>query len=80
MAIIDGIFAYNPLPALDGYQGPKLLVDTPHGDGPDALHNEEPTIPRMTIEGTSHWPQLDKPDEFNAMLDDFLRLVDMSEK
>ena len=80
MAIIDGIFAYNPLPALDAYRGPKLLVDTAQSQSPDSLHNEEPTIPQMMIEGTSHWPQLDKPDEFNAVLDDFLELVDMTEK
>ncbi len=27
------------------------------------------------IEGTSHWPQLDKPEVFNQILDDFLRQI-----
>jgi pimeloyl-ACP methyl ester carboxylesterase len=39
---------------------------------PDSLHNEQPEIPQVMITGTSHWPQLDKPDEFNAALDQFL--------
>lgn len=79
IAMIDATFAYDPLPSLAAYRGPKLLVDTPHGDGPDALHNEMPALPRVVIEGTSHWPQLDKPTEFNAILDEFLKDVAAAE-
>jgi pimeloyl-ACP methyl ester carboxylesterase len=72
LAIIEAIFAYDPLPALGDYDGPKLIVDTSHGDGPDALHNQVPRVPRTVITGTSHWPQMDKPQEFNRILDEFL--------
>jgi pimeloyl-ACP methyl ester carboxylesterase len=72
LAMIGAIFAYDPLPALRVYQGPKLIIDTPHGEGPSALHNQVPEIPRRVIPGTSHWPQMDKPDEFNRMLAEFL--------
>jgi pimeloyl-ACP methyl ester carboxylesterase len=73
MAMIDAVFAYDPLPALAAYDGPKLLVDTPHGQGPDSLHSELPELRQVMIAGTSHWPQLDKPQEFNEVLDQFLR-------
>ena len=79
IAMIDGVFAFDPLPSLAAYRGPKLLVDTPHGDGPDALHNALPELPRTVIDGTSHWPQLDKPTEFNGILDRFLKQVDVDE-
>jgi pimeloyl-ACP methyl ester carboxylesterase len=72
LSIIGAVFAYDPLPALRAYQGPKLLVDTPHGEGPQSLHTQAPEIPRKVIMGTSHWPQMDKPDEFNRILDEFL--------
>lgn len=72
LAIIQAIFDYDPVPALNAYPGPKLLVDTSHGDSPGALHNLAPEIPRQVMTGTSHWPQLDKPEEFNRILDEFL--------
>jgi pimeloyl-ACP methyl ester carboxylesterase len=75
LEIIRAIFAYDPLPALRAYPGPKLLIDTPHGEGPGSLHSLAPEIPRRVISGTSHWPHMDKPEEFNAMLDDFLKTV-----
>jgi len=28
------------------------------------------------ITGTSHWPQMDKPEEFNAVLDEFVSGVE----
>jgi pimeloyl-ACP methyl ester carboxylesterase len=72
LAIIDAIFAYDPLPVLRAYTGPTLLVDTAHGDSPASLHNLIPGIPRQVMTGTSHWPHMDKPDEFNRILDEFL--------
>ena len=32
----------------------------------------------VSIGGTSHWPQLDRPAEFNAILDEFLATVGAS--
>jgi len=72
LAMIHALFDYDPLPALNAYHGTKLLVDTDHGDSPGALHNLAPDIPREVIAGTSHWPQLDKPEPFDRILDDFL--------
>lgn len=72
LAIIGAIFAYDPEPALRAYPGPKLLVDTQHGDTPGSLHNLAPEIPRKVVNGTSHWPHMDKPEEFNKILDEFL--------
>jgi len=75
LEIIEELFDFDPLPPLMSYRGPKLLIDTPHGESPGALHNIAHGVRRKIIEGTSHWPQLDKPDEFNAILDQFLGMV-----
>jgi pimeloyl-ACP methyl ester carboxylesterase len=74
-ALIRAVFEFDPLPALAAYRGPKLLVATPHGDSPAALHRERPDLPREQVEGTSHWLHMDKPEEFNRILDRFLASV-----
>jgi pimeloyl-ACP methyl ester carboxylesterase len=75
LAIIGAIFDYDPLPALSGYDGAKLIIDTAHGEGPTSLHTQLPDIKRKVISGTSHWPHLDKPQEFNRLLDEFLAWI-----
>ena len=71
MAIISAIFAFDPLPALAAYPGPKLVIDITRSDNPGALFRQV-GIAFQLVEGTSHWVQLDKPQDFNARLDVFL--------
>lgn len=72
LAIMRALFADDPLASLDRYKGPTLVIFTDHGNTPNALHNVRPNLLRKGVEGTSHWPHLDKPAEFNKVLDDFL--------
>jgi pimeloyl-ACP methyl ester carboxylesterase len=72
LAMIGAVFDFDPLPDLARYPGPKLIIDTPHGDSPTALHRQLPDVSRKVIAGASHWPQMDKPQEFNRLLDEFL--------
>jgi pimeloyl-ACP methyl ester carboxylesterase len=74
--IIREMFVYDPLPALQSYVGPTLIVYTPHGDTPNDLQNMLPQRSKARISGTSHWPHLDKPAEFNRLLDEFLAAFD----
>ena len=64
--------AFAPLPAIRRYPGPKLFVVTPHGNTPKDLQNLMPEVPNRVMTGTSHWPHMDKPEEFNRLLDEFL--------
>ena len=75
MAIMKALFADDPLASIDRYPGPKLIVYTTRGNTPNDLQNVRPDVPRFQMEGTSHWPHLDRPREFNAMLDGFLAKV-----
>jgi pimeloyl-ACP methyl ester carboxylesterase len=70
-SIIRATFEYDPQPALRRYPGPVLVV-TVGDDNPTDLHRLIPTLAHRAIEGTSHWPHLDKPDDFNRIMDEFL--------
>ena len=74
-AVIQGlrsVMQFDPDPALASFAGPKLSVVTPHNDMPFSLHRLGNGFPHVVVEGTGHWIQLDKPEEFNRLLDDFL--------
>jgi pimeloyl-ACP methyl ester carboxylesterase len=72
MAIIRALFADDPLPAFDRYRGPRLLLYAAQRDAQGGLHTMRPEAKQKSFEGTSHWPHLDKPKEFNEALDAFL--------
>jgi pimeloyl-ACP methyl ester carboxylesterase len=77
ISIIEEAFRYNPLPFLQRYDGPKLIVEVAHeANQPQALMNQAKGIPHRFIDGTSHWSHMDKPGEFNKILDEFLKKVE----
>jgi pimeloyl-ACP methyl ester carboxylesterase len=75
LAIIGALFKDDPLPAFDRYKGPKLLVYATRSDGKGGLQDFRKDVKTVPFEGTSHWPHLDKPKEFNAALEEFLREI-----
>ena len=75
LALIKASQEYDAVSALRRYRGPKRSIVTSSNDTPIDLHNLLPDLSHVRIEGTSHWPQLDKPDEFNQQMDDFLASV-----
>jgi pimeloyl-ACP methyl ester carboxylesterase len=77
--IVRATFAFDPVPPLEAYQGPRMTVSTPQEGPARELHELVPGVEHETVEGTSHWIQLDQPDRFNAILDRFLERVDRSE-
>ena len=75
LRIMRATFEYDPVPALERYRGPKQAVTTPGGDTAYDLHNLVADLPREEIRGTSHWLQMDEPDEFNRIMDRLLERV-----
>jgi pimeloyl-ACP methyl ester carboxylesterase len=51
-------------------------VVTPWNTGPFSFLSLEPSMPHLSVTGTGHRIQLDRPEEFNRILDEFLRTVD----
>ncbi len=76
LSIIKSEFHYDPLPPLKNYGGPKLIISASAENNPNSLSSQNPTIPTKVIDGTSHWVQLDKPEEFNKILKEFISKVE----
>ncbi|MBC8086906.1 MAG: alpha/beta hydrolase [Phycisphaerae bacterium] len=72
LAMIHANFAYDPVPDLNQYDGPKQTIISTMGDTQFALHRLTPGLPVHIMDGTSHWMHLDRPFEFNQLLDEFL--------
>lgn len=53
-------------------QWTMLSVTTPLNEFPSSLHRVMPVIRQEKMAGVSHWLHLDRPTEFNAVLDRFL--------
>jgi pimeloyl-ACP methyl ester carboxylesterase len=79
-ATVAGVFrssmAFDPGTALRRYPGLRLSVVTPRNTGPYSLLSLDPAMPHLTVTGTGHWIQLDRPNEINRILDDFIRQLD----
>lgn len=73
--IIRSLFRHDPLPALERYRGPKLAIVPAKGEVPHDLHVLVPQLPARRIADTSHWFHMDKPEEFNQLLDEFLAAI-----
>jgi pimeloyl-ACP methyl ester carboxylesterase len=70
--VLRDLMQFDPDPALARYSGPKLSIVTSHNDMPSSLHRLGKGFPHHVVQDTGHWIQLDKPAEFNRMLDEFL--------
>jgi pimeloyl-ACP methyl ester carboxylesterase len=69
---LHAVMAYDPKPALARLRAPTLAVITPPNDFPYSMHKVPPGLPHRVIEGTGHWLQIERPAEFNRILDQFL--------
>jgi pimeloyl-ACP methyl ester carboxylesterase len=67
-----GMADYDPLPALEAFRGPMLAVVTPFNNRPYSLQNVVPGLPAKEVPDASHWVQMDRPTEFNRIMDEFL--------
>ncbi|MFQ5679431.1 MAG: alpha/beta fold hydrolase [Gemmatimonadota bacterium] len=75
---LEGLLYFDPVAALAGYQGPTLSLITPLNDSPASLHRLIPGLRTVTVEGTSHWLQMDDPGGFQRILEGFLEEVEES--
>lgn len=70
--VLRSVMQFDPVPALARYHGPMLSVVTPHNDQAFSLHRLGKGFPHRMVTGTGHWIQLDKPGDFNRIMDEFL--------
>ena len=71
--VLVGLAGHDVGADLHAYQGPRLAIITASlAANPSSFHSQFPEVPSRTIDGVSHWLMMDKPDEFNRILDEFL--------
>jgi pimeloyl-ACP methyl ester carboxylesterase len=69
---LHAVMAYDPKPALAGLRMPTLAIVTPANDFPYSMHRLGSGLPHRVIDVTGHWLQIERPAEFNRVLDRFL--------
>jgi pimeloyl-ACP methyl ester carboxylesterase len=75
---LGGIMTFDMTSLLAAYPGPRLAIAATEIESPASLHMQFPDMPVKKMSGTGHWLMMDKPDEFNALLDAFLATLDRS--
>lgn len=78
LKIIKASFDYDPTADLEKYKGPVLILDKKMDPQPGSLQSLFPSLTFKMFEGTSHWIQMDKPAEFNEVIEEFLRENELS--
>jgi pimeloyl-ACP methyl ester carboxylesterase len=74
LGAMNAMARFNATGAIDRYPGPIVSVITRFNDVASSLHRVAPSRVRsIPIDGTSHWIQMDKPDELNRVLDEFAK-------
>lgn len=76
IAALESVAGFAAAAALERYPGPKLAVISDLNTLPYSLHRLVPDLPAVLMAGTSHWPMLDRPDDFNRVLDGLLARVE----
>ncbi|MBC7903886.1 MAG: alpha/beta hydrolase, partial [Gemmatimonadaceae bacterium] len=72
ISLIRAAFDYDPVPDLKKIEGEKLIVYSDLEDPVNSLGKQAPSVKKILISGSSHWMQMDKKEEFNTILDQFL--------
>jgi pimeloyl-ACP methyl ester carboxylesterase len=73
---LSSLPSFDAVTPLEAFSGPKLSVIAEQHAGPSALHEVVEDMPVRSIAGVSHWLHMDRPEEFNEILDAFLLEAD----
>jgi pimeloyl-ACP methyl ester carboxylesterase len=58
------------------YKGPQLaIIAAGLAQNPSSFHSQFPEVPSHPIDGVSHWLMMDRPEEFNRLVDEFLGTI-----
>jgi len=66
---------FDPVTALKNYHGPMQSIVSDLPDHEMALHHAMLNLPHVAMPGTGHWLQMERPEEFNLLMDKFLNTI-----
>ena len=72
---LDSLRSFDAKQAIDAYHGPRLAIAAAPIQNEASLNVQFPELPVRKMDGVSHWLMMDKPEEFNALLDEFLATI-----
>ncbi|HEX3069967.1 MAG TPA: alpha/beta hydrolase [Thermoanaerobaculia bacterium] len=73
---LAGLAAHDVGADVRAIKAPRLaIINASLAKNPSSFHSQFPEVPSPEMEGVSHWLMMDKPDEFNRILDEFLATV-----
>jgi pimeloyl-ACP methyl ester carboxylesterase len=75
VGVMRGMLQFDPVAALAAYAGPRLSVHTRFGEQPFSLHRLCPDLRSVRVGDSGHWLQLDRPKEFNLIVDGWLGAI-----
>ncbi len=71
-----GLAAHDVGADVRAIKAPRLaIINASLAKNPSSFHSQFPEVPSREMEGVSHWLMMDRPDEFNRILDEFLATV-----
>jgi pimeloyl-ACP methyl ester carboxylesterase len=76
VSALENIFKYDPATTLQNYHGRVHAIVSGLPDDPSALHHHIPQMTHVMMPNTSHWLQMDQPEQFNRLVDEFLNRVE----
>jgi pimeloyl-ACP methyl ester carboxylesterase len=75
VSALSGLLSFDTVSAVEAYHGPRLAIVAAPIESPASLHKQVATLTVVKMDGVSHWLMLDKPEEFNKILDQFLATI-----
>jgi len=72
VAATNALYEFRLDEALGRFHGPMLSISSMLFASPVSIHRTRKDVPVRRIEGASHWLMMDRPEEFDRILEDFL--------
>ena len=72
IAATTGLYRFDPVAALAPYRDPRLHIASYLAGKPAAIDRSFKDMPVRVVPDASHWLMMDRPEEFNRFLDEFL--------
>ena len=67
---MEGMREFSVADAIRRYPGPTLAIAAVNN--PSSFHVQFPAVPTRRMEGVGHWLMMERPEEFNRIVDEFL--------
>ena len=68
---MEGTRHFDVRRAVSAYRGPVLAIAAL--ESPNSFHVQFASVPQRRMTGVGHWLMMERPEEFNAILEEFLR-------